>query len=246
MIDGDGNVRITDFGIATAGGDGDADDLRHAAVHGARTARRPAGVDEERHLRARPDPVRDLHRTPRLRCKDTRRPEAAARHRHRDDAVVDRARPRARRRARHPAVSRSKDPDTTAGVRTRGGRGAAGRRSARRGAGRRRNAVAGGARRGRRDRRDPGRYAASRCSRPSWCRSRFMRSCLRAPPWQTSCRSKNRRPCSRTAPSRSSSTSATRSRRSTPHRTSSSRQTSARGSSRPMRRWTGGIPLVIR
>ena len=40
MIDGDGNVRITDFGIATAAGDADARDRRHAAVHGAGAARR--------------------------------------------------------------------------------------------------------------------------------------------------------------------------------------------------------------
>ncbi len=39
MIDGDGDVRITDFGIATAGGDSRHRGGRHAAVHGAGAAR---------------------------------------------------------------------------------------------------------------------------------------------------------------------------------------------------------------
>ena len=71
MIDGDGNVRITDFGIATAAADTEPRLRRHAAVHGARAARGPPGVDQERHLRARLDPVRDFHRPPRLRSEDT-------------------------------------------------------------------------------------------------------------------------------------------------------------------------------
>ena len=62
----------------------------HAAVHGAGAARGPAGVDEERHLRARVDPVRDLHGPARLRREDARRPETAARHGDGHDALVDR------------------------------------------------------------------------------------------------------------------------------------------------------------
>ena len=107
MIDGDGNVRITDFGIATAGGDS-----RRRRCAGTPQYMAPeqlggqAGVDPHRHLRARPDPVRDLHRAPRLRREDARRPEAAPRHRHADDAVVDRARSRSGDRARDPALPR--------------------------------------------------------------------------------------------------------------------------------------------
>ena len=72
MIDGDGNVRITDFGIATSCGDG-PDRVRpqrfcrHAAIHGARAAGRPAGLVTHRSLRPRARPLRDLHRAPGLR-----------------------------------------------------------------------------------------------------------------------------------------------------------------------------------
>ena len=62
MIDGDGNVRITDFGIATAGGDGDADALPARRIHGAGTARRAARVDKSDIYALGLDPLRDLHR----------------------------------------------------------------------------------------------------------------------------------------------------------------------------------------
>ena len=42
MIDGDGRVRITDFGLAAIAGTRRRHPLRHARVHGARAARRRA------------------------------------------------------------------------------------------------------------------------------------------------------------------------------------------------------------
>ena len=47
MIDGDGNVRITDFGLAVAAGDVDGVARRHAAVHGARAAHGRRGVGQD-------------------------------------------------------------------------------------------------------------------------------------------------------------------------------------------------------
>ena len=61
MLDGNGDVRIADFGIATLGeveGDGV---VGYSAVHGAGAARRPARDHEERYLRPRIDPLRSLH-----------------------------------------------------------------------------------------------------------------------------------------------------------------------------------------
>ena len=62
MIDGDGNVRIADFGLAVAAGDTTASRAGNAAIHGARTAGRRPALGQDRHLRARPRPLRALHR----------------------------------------------------------------------------------------------------------------------------------------------------------------------------------------
>ena len=75
MIDGDGNVRITDFGIADRRPR--PTPTRIAAPARRSTWRRnsstgAAGVDQDRHLRARPRPVRNLHRPPRVRREDAR------------------------------------------------------------------------------------------------------------------------------------------------------------------------------
>ena len=82
MIDGDGNVRITDFGTRGRRGR-----QRRAATSRARrstwrrSSSRPAGVCQDRHLRARARPLRDLHRPPRLRREDADRPRAVAQER---------------------------------------------------------------------------------------------------------------------------------------------------------------------
>ena len=126
MIDGEGNVRITDFGIATAAARQTQRVRRDAAVHGARAVRGQRRVDQERHLRARADALRGLHRAPRAREQDARRPEAVPPDRHAHHAVVHRARSRSGRRARHPALPRARSR-AAAGVGARRRRGAAGR-----------------------------------------------------------------------------------------------------------------------
>ena len=91
MIDGDGNVRITDFGIATRGGRRRHAACRHAAVHGARAAGGRAGDDRAATstrsgwCSSRSSPANASHEAQTLRSC------GAARHRPRDDAVVDRA-----------------------------------------------------------------------------------------------------------------------------------------------------------
>ena len=68
MIDGRGQVLLTDFGLAAVGGaDGRRrSPQRHARLHGARTTRRQRSHRQERHLRARPGALRDLHRQARV------------------------------------------------------------------------------------------------------------------------------------------------------------------------------------
>ena len=94
MLDGNGDVRITDFGIATLGESATRRDRRDSAIHGAGAARRRGGDHEERYLCARTDPLRDIHGKTCLRGEDARRVEATARHDDRDQPVVDRAGPR--------------------------------------------------------------------------------------------------------------------------------------------------------
>ena len=67
MIDGEGRVRLTDFGLAGDRRQRRQHPRRHAGLHGARAARRPRGHGAQRHLRARPGAVRAVHRQARLR-----------------------------------------------------------------------------------------------------------------------------------------------------------------------------------
>ena len=97
MIDGNGNVRITDFGIATA-----------AADAGVEIAGTPQYMAPEQ-LAGRPASIKsDIYALGLIlfeiftgrrvyEAKTLADLQAAARHRHGDDAVVDRARPRLRR-----------------------------------------------------------------------------------------------------------------------------------------------------
>ncbi len=111
MLDRQGEVVITDFGLAAL-----ADQVprarraqRHAELHGARAARERRGHDAERHLRARPRAVRDLHRAARVRRR--RRSPASGRAETStkpEQPVVGGARPRSRRRARDPLVPRAR------------------------------------------------------------------------------------------------------------------------------------------
>ncbi len=159
MLDGNGDVRITDFGIATAAADAGAE-LAGTPQYMAPEllAGRPASVKSDiyalglilfevftgrRAYDARTiGDLKQLHDT-----GDG------------DDAVVDRARPRSGGRARDPAVSREGSGEAARVGADRGG-GVAGRRSAGRRARGRRNAVAGAARRGRRERGPSGRAGA--------------------------------------------------------------------------------------
>ena len=65
MLDGSGQIRITDFGLAGVTGRNAA--RRHAGLHGARAARRRRGHAAQRHLRARPGALRAVHRPARAR-----------------------------------------------------------------------------------------------------------------------------------------------------------------------------------
>ena len=102
-------------------------------------------VGEERHLRARPDPVRGLHRTARAGKQDARGSQALPPDRHAHDALVDRSRPRSGRRARDPAMSRARSR-AAPGLGPRRCRGLARWRSARGGTRGRRDSVPGSAR----------------------------------------------------------------------------------------------------
>ena len=53
MIDGDGNVRITDFGIATAAADTGTDIAGTPQYMAPEQLAGASGIDQERHLRAR-------------------------------------------------------------------------------------------------------------------------------------------------------------------------------------------------
>ena len=151
MIDGSGKVRITDFGLAGVSGE-----TIRAGTPAYMAPEQLAGGEvtvAQRHLRARPRALRDVHRPARARRAQPRR---ADRQREQSGIVAaDGAREgsRSANRARHHAL-----PAPGAGRPARlGARGrgvAAGRRSARGGAGRRRNAVAGDGRGRRDDRRD--------------------------------------------------------------------------------------------
>ena len=107
MLDADGRVRITDFGLA--GLAGSFTDIRSGTpgLHGARAARRQGGLGAQRHLLARPGAVRDLHRQARLRRHDDRRAAAPARRGRPSLRRIDGA-ARRRRRARHPALPRAR------------------------------------------------------------------------------------------------------------------------------------------
>ena len=151
MLDADGRVRITDFGLA--GLAGSFTDIR-SGTPAYMAPEQLAGKDvigAERHLLARPGAVRDLHRPARLRRDDDRRAAAPARRRRPPVERAVRALARSRGRARHPALPRA-GPGDAAGQRDRGVGGAARRRSAGRGARGRRDAVAGDGRGRRPDR----------------------------------------------------------------------------------------------
>ena len=109
MLDGQGNVRITDFGLA-----GLADSLRgrRRALGDARPTCRPEQLPgrevtvTQRHLLAGPGALRALHRPARLRGQVARRVHAQAPRRAADRAVGARGRARPRGRARDPRLPR--------------------------------------------------------------------------------------------------------------------------------------------
>ena len=197
MLDGDGRVRITDFGLA-----GLAGSFRTSAPARRPTWRRSsspaASVTAQRPLRARPGAVRDLHRQARLRREDDRRAAAPARRRR---APVDAS----SGRSLDPAVERviqrclERDPATRPAERDRGVGGAAGRRSAGRGPRGGRDAVAGDGRRGRPHR------AGAAADRPAAAGvrarvlSRLRRSAAARPSFTATFRCDCRRRCSRIA-----------------------------------------------
>ena len=105
MLDGQGNVRITDFGLAGLAESLASEDVRsrHARLHVARAAPGPRGHRPQRHLRPGPRALRAVHRPPRVRGQVARRVRAQAPGRAADRAVGPRRRPRPRGRARDPA-----------------------------------------------------------------------------------------------------------------------------------------------
>jgi serine/threonine protein kinase len=68
MIDGRGQVLITDFGLAALAAQvtGPEARLRHAGLHGARATFRQPGQRSQRHLRAGAGALRDVHRAARI------------------------------------------------------------------------------------------------------------------------------------------------------------------------------------
>ena len=91
MIDGRGQVRLTDFGLAAAGrGRGRA--VRHARLPGAGATGRPRGDRPQRPVRAGPGPLRGLHRPAGLPGDDGRGAAAALRGGHAVEAVESRQR----------------------------------------------------------------------------------------------------------------------------------------------------------
>ncbi len=155
MLDGNGDVRITDFGIAIAAADAGAEIAGTPQYMAPELLAGKAASTQERYLRTWLDPVRDLHRKACLRREDARRFEAIARDGDGDDALVDRARPRPCSRAGHPSLSRERS-GTPSGVGADRRGIAAGRRPAGGRDRRRRNAVAGTTRRSRREPGDAG------------------------------------------------------------------------------------------
>ena len=108
MLDADGRVRITDFGLA--GLAGSFTDIR-SGTPAYMAPEQLAGkevIGAQRHLLARPGALRDLHRQARLRCDDDRRAAAPARRGRAPVAQRRRRDARSRGRARHPALPRAR------------------------------------------------------------------------------------------------------------------------------------------
>ena len=80
MLDGQGKVRLTDFGLAGLAEALSGDDVRSGTpvLHVARAAAGARGHRPQRHLRARPPDLRALHRAPRLRGQGARRARRAS------------------------------------------------------------------------------------------------------------------------------------------------------------------------
>ena len=152
MLDRQGEVVITDFGLAVLADQVPQHDLRS----GTPTYMAPEqlaggrGHAEERPLRARPRAVRDLHRPPRVRREDARTAAAADARQQTRQPLLRGEGPRPRGRARHPLVPRARARAPAALGAGRGG-GAAGRRPAGGRARGRPDALAGGSGRGRPD-----------------------------------------------------------------------------------------------
>ena len=109
MIDGDGNVRITDFGLAVAAAMRAADPRRHAAVHGAGAAAPARAAPRSRATSTRSGSSCSRSSPDGARTKPRRSPIwSAARKRRGGDALVGRPRSRSGRRTRHPAMPRAR------------------------------------------------------------------------------------------------------------------------------------------
>ena len=141
MIDGTGKVRITDFGLA--GASGEAIRAGTPAYMAPEQLAGQRGHGPERHLRARPRPLRDLHRPARARRQEPRRAHPQARAVGHRPAVGDRQDARSRRS--NATILRCLKPE--AGERPASALAVAARlarrRPARRGPRRRRDAVTG-------------------------------------------------------------------------------------------------------
>ena len=174
MLDGRGQVLLTDFGLAGLAGEIEGAEVRNGTpgLHGARATRRRRSHRQERHLRARPGALRNLHREAALRIRYAGGPDARAARERAGQPLDHRARSGPDGRARHPALPESQARDAP-GLRAGRRRGASGRRSAGRRAGGGRNAVPGnGGRGGRRRRARPaGRDSAAADGADRTCRS---------------------------------------------------------------------------
>ena len=175
MLDGQGKVRLTDFGLAGLAEAVSGEDVRSGTpvLHVARAAAGARGHRPQRHLRPRPPDLRARHRAPRLRGQGARRADAQAPRRAADRPVGDRPRPRPRGRADDPRVPRE-GPEAPAALgprrlrdalRARPARGGdRGGGDARRRSSSRRPARPRGCARGR-----PGRASSSSCWAPCSC-----------------------------------------------------------------------------